>query len=290
MEIIKDFSEKEKLKRNVVLVQEEGTSLVNSAITFQGKNNILVVEKGAKICNSKIDFRGSNCVCYLSGNHHIYYLDVVLNESCCVFVGSNCYMNGTLHLIASEHQNILIGKDGLFSFGIFVRTADPHLIYDCTTKERVNESRSVLLGDHIWVGQNVLLLKGTTAGSGSVIGGGSVVAGKRVPSNVVVGGNPGTIIRRNIFFSEESVHAWKKKDTRAAKIMDTDQWIYARDENTRSLKKIDRELKKKRDAREKLAYLEQEFVERQEKNRFYQGEKKPEKKKHRFLFGSRGKE
>ena len=46
-----------------------------------------------------------------------------------------------------------------------IRTADPHIIYDIHRK-RINPSKSVFIGDHVWCGQNVLLLKGCRVGSG----------------------------------------------------------------------------------------------------------------------------
>ena len=96
----------------------------------------------------------------------------------------------------------------MFSFGIFVRTADPHLIYDSTTKGRINPSASVFIGDHVWVGQDVLILKGTRIGSGSIVGGATCIAGKMIPSNVTIGGNPARIIRENVFFLPNCVHSW----------------------------------------------------------------------------------
>ena len=48
-------------------------------------------------------------------------------------MGSDNYLNGTLNVIVSEERHVLIGSGGLYSFGIFIRTADPHLVYDSTT-------------------------------------------------------------------------------------------------------------------------------------------------------------
>jgi maltose O-acetyltransferase len=55
-------------------------------------------------------------------------------------------------------------------------------------------TRSVRVGDNVFVGSNVKILKGVNIGDGSVIAHGSIVT-KDVPSGVIVGGNPGRVIR-----------------------------------------------------------------------------------------------
>lgn len=157
-------------------------------------------------------------------------------------MGKDCYINGRLTMIASEQQNIIIGSEGLFSFGIFVRTADPHLLYDCKTKRRINPSRSVFIGDHVWIGQNVPILKGTQLGSGSVIGGNAVLPGKKIPSNAVACGNPARVVRRGVFFSEQCVHAWTDEEALQYETMDDARYIYP-PHTGMSMEQLDAQLK-----------------------------------------------
>ena len=164
-----------------------------------------------------------------------------------------------------------------------MRTADPHLLYSCETKERINESKSVLMGDHVWIGQGALILKGSSIGSGSVIGGGAVVSGKAIPSNTVAAGNPAKVVKRKIFFSKECVHNYGKKKSDRYKRMDSDCWIYEPEQNEYNLKNVDCHLCRSKSAEDKLAIIQQELVNNTEKKRFYIGEKQPSKK-FRFRF------
>ncbi|MDQ6795887.1 MAG: hypothetical protein M3067_13940 [Chloroflexota bacterium] len=52
----------------------------------------------------------------------------------------------------------------------------------------------VAIEDDVWIGANVVVLKGVTIGRAAVIGAGSVVT-QDVPPYVVVAGNPARVIR-----------------------------------------------------------------------------------------------
>ena len=268
-ELISFENIKGNIAQNKVIVNAEKSAMIGSSkIVFSGRDNILFVEDDVHLKNSTILFQGDNSVVYLSKNRHVYFLRITVYNDSAVYIGDHCYINGAMTLVASERQNILLGSDGLFSFGIFVRTADPHLLYDCETKKRINASKSVLIGDHVWIGQNALILKGTHIGSGTIIGGNTVLSGKKIPSNVVACGNPARVIRRNVFFSSECVHSWTCEATQKYEAMDTDQYIYYPEAQSVTLEKIDRELKSAVGACQRLKLIEEHLVNNHNKNRF----------------------
>ena len=129
-------------------------------------------------------------------------------------------------MILSEEKNIFIGKDNLFAHGIWIRLADPHLIYDIATMERINLTEDVYIGDHVWIAQEALLLRGTEIGSGSIIGAKSVIGSKKIESNSNCAGNPPQTIQKNIFFDGKSVHRYTEKETEESMNYLEDKWIY----------------------------------------------------------------
>ena len=199
------MSETTELDENAII----GNPVVaENSVKFKANShgNILFCEDGTDLRGSTITFNGDNALVYLSKNRHQYKLSVSMNRDNTLYVGKDNYFNGKLNLILSERKHIVIGDDGLFSFGIWLRTADPHLIYDCETHERINPSKNILIGDHVWIGQGSLVLKGSTISSGSIIGANSTVSGKLIPSNQSWAGAPAKKIAENIFFDGACVH------------------------------------------------------------------------------------
>ena len=75
--------------------------------------------------------------------------------------------------------------------------SDNHSIIDVASGKRINPSRPITIGDHVWVGQEVTILKGTAIGSHSIVGAGSIVRGV-VPPNTLVAGSPARVIRSGV--------------------------------------------------------------------------------------------
>lgn len=210
-ETVTHMDEFENLKLNSLIGAPP--EMKSSSLTISGKNNILYCEDGVVIENSIIRFSGDNSIIVLGSSKHPYKLNATIYNNCSLLIGRNCYFNGPLNVIVSEEQDVVIGNDCLISFGIWVRTADPHLIYDCATCTRINPSRNIVVGDHVWIGQAATILKNTIIGSGSIIGATSLVSGKRIPSNTSWGGNPAKQIRSGVFWDAACVHKYTQADT-----------------------------------------------------------------------------
>jgi len=92
----------------------------------------------------------------------------------------------------SAAQDIAIGHSCMLAQGAFVTDSDWHGIYDRSLS--VGQSAPVRIGDNVWIGDSAMVCKGVNIGENSIIGAGSVVL-KDVPANVVVGGNPASIVK-----------------------------------------------------------------------------------------------
>ena len=269
MQILKSKDDFATLTDNKI-IGAENIELHNSSIRFNGKGNILFCEENVRLYNSQIKFLGDDCIIYLSSNKHCYYLDVSAYKNSVFYIGKNNFINGAIHAVLSEQKNVFIGDDGLFSFDIWIRTADPHLVYSAKSKKRVNPSKSVFIGDHVWIGQSVFILKGTHIGSGSIVGAAAVCSGKELASNSSFGGNPVKQIGEDVFWTSDCVHTWDDEMTKEHETYYGDEYIYSADRRENiSFSEIDRALGKD-NLKKKLKYL-QKLSENRDKNRFYIG-------------------
>lgn len=273
MEILTDIKERGSIENNKVMLEKENAEvyLKDTRITFKGNNNILYLEDGVKIYNSTIIFEGDDSVVFLCKNKEIYYLNITMYNNNAFYMGQDNYMNGKINAILSEQKHIVIGDGGIFSFGIWLRIADPHLVYDSETMMRKNQTRSIFIGDHVWIGQSSMILKGTKIGSGGVVGAMALVAGKKISSNTIWGGNPAKEIERDVFFTNTCVHRFKEKETEESMKFTGEKFIYKEDSATKNFDIIDKELSGCKTSEKLLKYMKDNIRYNVDKNRFYVG-------------------
>jgi len=90
-------------------------------------------------------------------------------------------------------NNITIGQHVAISENVSIWDSDAHDIL----REGYIKSSPVIIGDHVWIGINVIILKGVTIGNNVIIAAGSVV-NKSVPSDCLIAGNPAKVIKTGV--------------------------------------------------------------------------------------------
>lgn len=228
--------------------------LNNSTVKFAGRNNILFCEESVILNNGSLQFNGDNSVIYLGRSKYKYKLSVSIYNNSVFHMGRDNYINDKLKVILSEQKHVFIGSGNLFSFGIWVRNADPHLIYDAGTKERMNYAKSIYVGTHVWIGQSAMLLKGAQIASGSIIGAMGVVAGKYIPSNTIWVGNPVKMIKENIFWEYPCTHEWTDEQIISGRVSETDKYMFA-DDSGKVFQKIEDDLAVLKWSSDRVKYL-----------------------------------
>lgn len=109
-----------------------------------------------------------------------------------IVIGVGTYMNRNVFLDAS--YLIKIGQHCGIGPGCYITDHDHGLDPSLAPLEQVLISQETCIGDRVWIGANVTILKGVTVGDDAVIGAGSVVT-KDIPSQAIAVGNPAKVIR-----------------------------------------------------------------------------------------------
>ena len=250
---------------------------IGCQIVFNGKNNILMCEAGVTLKGGAIRFNGDNGVVILGKSKHVYCLDISVFNNCLFCMGRDCYTNGALHATCSEERYIVIGRNCLFSFGVWIRTADPHLVYDISSGNRINPSNDVLVGDNVWIGQDAILLKGTRIGSGSIVGAKSLVS-KQLHSNASWGGVPARLIRDGVFWDDPCVHSWTSEKTERFMHSDAQDARFTHSVETVEMDAWLRSVRACADAEARLNAVVDLMLTNDAKNRFFIGPQQTEKR------------
>jgi len=140
---------------------------------------------------------------------HVFAMFSLLRPEARIHVGARCQL-GHSHFVSA--LSIEVGDDVIMSWGVTVLDSDNHSVYWVERSEDVErasrdfietggrdiarshdwsmvEIAPVRIGDKVFVGCNVIILKGVTIGEGAIIGAGSVVTRDIAPWHVAAG-NP----------------------------------------------------------------------------------------------------
>ena len=163
---------------------------IGKGLVFNGKPKIWIRR------SSKISI-GNNLI--INSSKYSNLAGLYKNTSIVVFpeaeltIGNNCGFSG-VSIYATK--SVKIGDNVKIGVNCMIWDSDFHQVnaYD-RAKNIVQNiiSREIRIGNNVWIGGNVIILKGSRIGDNSVIAAGSVLSGK-IPKNQVWGGNPAKFI------------------------------------------------------------------------------------------------
>lgn len=177
-------------------------------LSFYGKGNEVILggAKPSYLINCNIAIHGSNNKVFIESGVGAKGLTIYCGDQhCMVHVKEDTQFAGKTELATMEGTRIEVGRDCLFSANITLRAGDSHSVIDAETGTRINKSKDIIIGDHVWIGNTVIVTKGSVIGEHSVVATGSVVAGKTYPCNVALGGNPAKVIKEGVSWLAETI-------------------------------------------------------------------------------------
>jgi acetyltransferase-like isoleucine patch superfamily enzyme len=145
---------------------------------------------GSRITIGKnCQFRSSRWSNFVGINRHC--MVSTLSETAQINIGNDCGFSGTVVGCASS---ISLGNRVMCGANVTITDTDWHSV---DWRDRVNghaKAAPVVIGDDVWLGMNVTVLKGVEIGSQTVVGAGSVVT-RSLPAGVIAAGQPAVVVR-----------------------------------------------------------------------------------------------
>jgi len=165
-------------------------------IIISGSNSSLMIGDDTILKNGLIEIRADLSSIDIGSNVIFNGFIRLISEKTHVLIGDATTTMG-INISLHEPGRIEIGKDCMFSGEINMDVSDIHSILCSSTMLRINPPGDIIIGDHVWIGSGVRILKGNKIGSDSVLGAKSLIT-KSVPSNCIVGGVPARVIKTGI--------------------------------------------------------------------------------------------
>lgn len=142
---------------------------------------------------SRLAVEGNGSLAIESGHVTVYYGTDIL-----VFKGASLTFRGTVAINQRVQiicmDAITIGDDVMISRDVVIRDNDGG--HEILT-EGYKKTAPVIIGNHVWIGQGAMIMKGVTIGDGAIIAAGAWVV-TNVKANSMVMGDPARAVQKNI--------------------------------------------------------------------------------------------
>ena len=214
--------------------------LENTIIHFGGYNNTIKVGNNISVEKSQLEIRVLSDNSTLTIGNNCYFrknASISIQEKSCIKIGDNCIFGPSTYIVAAIDSRIDIGENSTFedmlvvfstfsgtvkigedcmaSSNVTVGNNDGHVIFDVNKEIQINVKDSIIIGNHVWLGNKCTVLSGAKIGDGSIVASNGVVT-KKFPNNCIVAGVPSKIIRKDI--------AWDRSITNATLVKDSLYW------------------------------------------------------------------
>lgn len=180
------------------------------------KLRIQIVKHGGKATIEKLSIvikaiSGNIVICIGNDDSEVFFdtgssgaYDLRLWRESKVSIGKNTTSNGAR--IVCDNSEFICGEDCMFSDSILIQGGDQHGIVDLESGTIINEGyKSIVLGEHVWLGRGVTLMPNVMIGNGCIIGAQSLVT-KNIPEKSIAAGVSAKIIKSNMSWSRSPIN------------------------------------------------------------------------------------
>ena len=190
----------------IILVKKDWTekcikSVKGVKVKFHGSNaTFKVYEPIPHFKKCKFTFADDSLISIKSSTDDIKNLTVMTEaKGSQLIIGEEFGINSGYFLFHKKENNkIEIGDDCMFSKGITIRTCDGHRIKSLETGETINEDKDIKIGNHVWLGQEVTVLKGSEIPNNTIVAYKSIVTRKFTEENTILAGSAAKIVKTKV--------------------------------------------------------------------------------------------
>lgn len=174
-----------------------------SRIHVDGVGNYIEIGSVSLFKKLFINIKGNNKNIIIKDSHkNINELKIVSirGDGQLIKIGNSFSCGGCEIQMNDGDEKLNIGDDCLFSWGIKMRTSDGHTIYDMEEKVPLNFPQNISIGNHVWICEDVKLLKGANIPNNCIVGSGSIISSRSssFPENSIIAGIPAGVLKSGV--------------------------------------------------------------------------------------------
>lgn len=172
-------------------------------VEFRGDGGVIEIGEGSRFRNAKIII-GSDGRISIGRTHRRGLNNVSVDMSGhgsgkILTIGADTSVEGCRFAMAGGGpREVRIGERCMFSSNITFRPSDGHAIFDLASGAVLNEAKPITVGNHVWIGAGVTLVKGSVVADDTVIGTQSLVSRRFSESFTAIAGNPARVVKSGI--------------------------------------------------------------------------------------------
>ena len=179
-------------------VKFHGSFLKNVKINVRGNSTVYIGPKTIMQNCIFIAYGPQSSIHIEGGSTNIKNSSFIANQDYGKIYISYGFTSEGCDIKAHEGKNIIIGRDCMFSSGISMSTSDYHSTVSISDGVRINKSKDIIIGNHVWLGRKVDILKGVQIADDIVVGMDSLVSKALDSSHSIYAGTPARIVKSDI--------------------------------------------------------------------------------------------
>jgi acetyltransferase-like isoleucine patch superfamily enzyme len=184
-------------KNNKISSDVSNEKLSGLTINFKGNNNKIHIGKNARVDSGQIFINGDSNELLFGKSTRCGNIRIIMQDGSLIDVGEKTTIEQA-YILSRDGCQVVFGKDCMISFQVDFRTSDAHGIYDLETGDLVNSPGNIILEDHVWITQGVIVSKNVRIGENSIVGSRSFVQNSVIPPHCIYAGTPARLIREKV--------------------------------------------------------------------------------------------
>lgn len=176
-------------------------------VRFHGKNaQIIIHEPNVRFRKSFIELDDDAKVIFKSSRTKLREMYIsAMSKGGTIEIGHNLLPNTNCRILNYREPNlkIKIGDNCMMGPNVIVQSSDAHPIIDIETGKAINKGADVIIGDHVWMTTDVMVMKGVTIAPDCIIGARSIVSKDCLEPNSIYAGTPAKLIKSGYNWQHE---------------------------------------------------------------------------------------